>query len=212
MFRQRADVSKLREALDVLARFRNPGDRTFEVEWKFSRVSYFLGRQTPDENKAEKIFESGRDAGNIASSMEPSKPDGYFWYGANLGELSRISPVTVGIKAVGEIKTAMNKVIEIQPDYENSSAYDALAETELTTRIYGGSTDKAIELLEKALQTEKNNMDLHIRLAEAYLAAKRDREAKDQLEQAMRMPPDPDYLPEYKESMEQAKKMLRTKF
>ena len=211
-FRQRADISKLRDAIDVLARFRNPGDRSFEVEWKFARCSFFLGRQISDNKEAEKIFENGRDAGNIASSIEPSKPDGYFWYGANLGELSRISTVTVGSKAVGEIKTAMNKVIGIQPGYENSSAYDALAETERTTRIYGGSTDKAIELLEKALQTEKNNMDLHIRLAEAYLAVKKDREAKDQLEQAMRMPPDPDYLPEYKESMEQAKKMLRTKF
>ena len=106
----------------------------------------------------------------------------------------------------------MNKVIELQPDYEDSNAYDALAQVELGSRLYGGSPEKAIELLEKALQTEKRNAELRIHLAEAYLAVKRSNDAKHQLELALQTQPDPEYLPEQKESIEEAKKMLRTKF
>ncbi len=212
LFRQRADVSKLKQAIDVLAKVRVPGDRNFEVEWKFAEYSYFLGGKMTDENESKKTYESGRDAGSNASSMEPAKPDGYFWYGANLGELSRLNPLTVGVKSIDDLKGSMNKVIEIQPGYQNSSAYDALAQIEMDSRMFGGTPDKAIELLEKALQTEKNNMDMRIHLAEAYLAVKRDRDARSQLEQALQMRPNPEYLPEYNESLEEARKMLKTKF
>lgn len=212
LFRQRADKAKLSEAVDLLAGFRRADDRNFEVEWKFAKYSYLLGIATKDEKESEKLFEKGREAGKIASSMEPSKPDGYFWYAANLGEISRISPITVGIKSVDDIKSSMNKVIEIQPGYQNSNAYNALAQVEMETRLYGGSPEKAIELLEKALQTEKNNASLHLHLAEALLAVKKPVEARHQLDLLFQIKPDPEYVPEHNESLEEAKKMIKNKF
>ena len=212
LFKQRADLSKLHEAVDLLAGFRSPDQRNFDVEWKFAKCSYFLGVATKDEKDSEKIFTKGRDAGKIASSLDPTKPDGYFWYAANLGEISRLNPVTVGIKSVDDIKSSMYKVIELQPGYQNSSAYDALAQIEMETRVYGGTTDKAIELLETALQTEKHNGDLRINLAEAYLAAKKKPEARHQLDLLLQMTPDPDYMAEHAENVAQAKKMIQTKF
>src|SRR5205807_6946623 len=96
LFRQREDISKLRDAVATLARFRSPDRRTFEVEWRFAKYNYFLGIESKDEKEAEKAFEQGRDAGKLAADMKPDMPDGYFWYGSNLGELSRLDPVTVG--------------------------------------------------------------------------------------------------------------------
>ena len=212
LFKQRADLSKLHEAVDLLAGFRSPDQRNFDVEWKFAKCSYFLGVATKDEKEAEKIFAKGRDAGKIASYLEPAKPDGYFWYAANLGEISRLNPVTVGIKSIDDIKSSMYKVIEIQPGYQNSSAYDALAQIEMETRVYGGSSDKAIELLETALQTEKHNSDLRLDLAEAYLAVKKKTEARHQLDLLLQMSPNPEYAAEHVENVAQAKKMIQTKF
>ena len=106
----------------------------------------------------------------------------------------------------------MNKVIEIQPGYQSSNAYDALAQVEMETRLYGGSADKAIELLEKALQTEKNNADLRLHLAEAYLAVKKPVEARHQLDLLLQIKPDPEYVPEHDEAVEEAKKMIKNKF
>ena len=212
LFREREDIVKLRDAVAALAKMRNPGQRNFEVEWKFAKYSYFLGQRTTDQKESETVFTKGRDAGNIASSLEPNKPDGYLWYGANLGELCRMSPITVGLKSVDDVKGAMNKVIEIQPGYQNSSAYDALAQVEMESRMYDGTAEKAVELLEKALQTEKRNGALRLHLAEALLAVKKDKEARVQIDKVLQMDPDPEYLPEHKDTVAKAKKLLETKF
>lgn len=212
MFKERKDLSKLREAIDLLRRTRADKLRTYEVEWKYARCNYFLGRHTDDDKERETAFENGKAAAQIARQMEPNKPDGHFWYGANLGEQANRSPLMIGVKSVGEIRDAMNKVIELQPDYELASAFDALGTIELQTRLLGGKAEKAVEYLEKALALEPNNGDIRIHLAEAYLALKKDAEAKKQLEAVMKINPHTDYMPEYEEQVEKAKKLLSTKF
>ena len=161
LFAQRKDLSKLRDAIGMLSKARNPDSRDFEVEWKFARYNYFLGRHTSDEKEAEAVFNIGKDAAKIASNMEPQKPDGHFWFAANLGEICKKSPITVGLRSVGDVQESMKKVIELQPDYQGASAYDGLAQIELGTRLKGGSAEKAVEYLEKALSIENNNTNLN---------------------------------------------------
>ncbi|MBK7708734.1 MAG: hypothetical protein IPJ30_24015 [Acidobacteria bacterium] len=55
----------------------------------------------------------------------------------------------------------MNKVIELDPKYQGASAYDALAQVELsTTRMMGGKPEKAVEYLEKALELKGEHVHL----------------------------------------------------
>ena len=213
LFKDRGDLTKLREAVKSLASVRNPDARNYEVEWKFAKYNYFLGKLSKDEKEKEKVFEDGAAAGRIASRIEPNKADGYFWYGANLGEEAKLSPVTVGVKSVDDIKAALNKVIEIDPKYQNASAYDGLAQVELSTAgLMGGKPEKAVELLEQGLKIEDDNSYLHLHLAEAYLATGKKDEARKQLEYVLKMKPNPDYVPEHADTVEKAKKMLETKF
>jgi tetratricopeptide (TPR) repeat protein len=213
LFKERADLAKLREAVKQLAAVRNPDVRNYEVEWKYAKYNFFLGKHLTDEKEKEKAFEDGLQAGRIASRMEPNKADGYFWYAANLGELAKLSPVTVGVKSIDDIREAMNKVIEIDPKYQNASAYDGLAQLELSTAgLMGGKPEKAVEYLETALKLENDNSYLHLHLAEAYLATGKKDEAKKQLEYVLKMKPNPDYVPEHTQTVEKAKKMLETKF
>lgn len=212
LFRQREDIAKLREAVALLAKNRTPDKRIYEIEWQFARFSYFLGKQTDNEKEADTAFERGKQAGRIASRIEPNKPEGHFWFAANLGEQAKDSPVTVGIKSVDDIREAMNKVIEIQPEYQGASAFVALAQIELITGMFGGDAQKAIEYLEKALEIEKDNGYIYLHLAEAYLATGRRAEAKTQLQHILKMKPAPDYVIEYKEVSEKAKKLLETRF
>ena len=212
LFKLREDIAKLQEAVNVLGKARDWRDPDFEIEWKFARMNYFLGKQSSDKKEAEGIFGRGRDAGAIAARLNPSRPEGHFWFGANLGELARMDPMITGIKSVGDIRSAMNKVLEIDPSYQNSSAYDALAQIELESRLTGGSSDKAVELLQKALETERDNSNLHLHLASAYLAQKKDAEARKQIDLLLAMKPNPEYAIEYRDSVAQAKKMLETKF
>ena len=212
LFAQRTDVAKLREAVQTIARGRNNDQRNFEVEWKFAMYNYFLSKQLSDGKEVDKILKDGYTAGLIASRLEPNKPDGYFWAGANLGEQARRSPITVGLKSTSEIRELMNKVIEIQPNYQGASAFDAIAQLELATRLTGGKPEKAVEYLEKALTHEKENSYIYLHLAEAYLAVQKPAEAKKQLDYIFKMKPNPEYETERQEVLEKAKKMLDTKF
>lgn len=213
LFKQRADLAKLRQAVKLLAAARNADNRNYEIEWQFARFNYFLGKQATDEKESAKAFEDGIQAGKIAAKIEPDKADGYFWYGANLGEQAKQSPVTVGFKAIDEIRAAMNKVIEINPKYESASAYVALAQVELKAGVLGGGkAEKAVEYLEKALALEKENTYIYLYLGEAYLAVGRDAEAKKQLEYLLKMKPKPEYQFEYDETVAKAKKLLETRF
>lgn len=212
LFAQRENVAKLKEAIQTIAHARNADQRNFEVEWKFAKYNYFLGKQTIDETEAEKYLKAGYSAGMIASRIEPNKPEGYFWAAANLGEQAKRSPITVGLKSKGEIRDLMNKVIEIQPNYQGASAFDGLAQLELATRLTGGSAEKAVEYLEKAITYEKANSYLYLHLAEAYLAVQKTAEAKKQLDHILKMKPSPEYLNEHQEVLEKAKKILDTRF
>ncbi len=212
LFKQREDVAKLREAITTLRKARDYKNRNFEVEWKFAKFNYFLGKQSTDDKESNTAFEEGRDAAKIASTLEPQKPEGHFWFGANLGELSRKNMITVGIKSLPDVRAAMERVVDLQPGYQNSSAYDVLGQIELESRMIGGKPEKAVEILEKALETEKDNMNIHLHLAEAYLALKKEGEAKKQLDKVLAMKPNPDFLIECREAVEKAKKLLATKF
>ncbi len=212
LFGQREDVAKLREAVQTLAKVRSPDARNFEVEWKYAMYNYFLGKQLTDDKESDTAFTNGKEAAQIAERLAPDKPDGYFWYAANLGEQSDRSPVTVGIKSINDIRSAMQKVIEIQPDYQGASAYDALGQLELETEVMGGDPKKAVEYLEKGIAVEKDNSYLRLHLAQAYLEVGRKADAKKQLEYILQMQPLPDYALEYKETADEAKKLLETKF
>jgi hypothetical protein len=62
--------------------------------------------------------------------------------------------------------------------------------------------------MEKGLRFGKTNAFLHLHLAEAYLKIGRTADARRQLNAIITMTPDHDYLPEYKEAVMEARKLL----
>jgi tetratricopeptide (TPR) repeat protein len=212
LFDQRTELGNLRQAIANLTRARRENAKSYDVQWRLAKYNYFLGRHTEDEKERDKAFGDGVNDGKVAVRMEPEKPDGHFWYGANLGEQSNRNPIKAGLSAIDEVKKEMSKVIELKPDYELASAFVVLAQVELVTRILGGDPKKAAELLQRSIDLEKFNGDARIQFAEALLALDRDAEAKKQLEFVLQMKPNPAYLPEYEQQVAVAKKMLDSKF
>lgn len=207
LYRQREELSKLRDGIALLQRARNADAQNFEANWKLAKFDYYLGDKTADDRESDKVFKEGVAAGKVAERIAPEKADGYFWTGACLGGRAKRNPITEGITSVGEIRAAMNKTIEIEPAYQGASAYDVLAQIELAP-LTGGTTEKAVEYLEKAVALEKENTNIRLHLAEAYLRVNRKSEAKKQLDYLLNMKPNSDYLPEYAESVKEAKKLL----
>lgn len=210
LYRGREDLARLRDGIALLRRARNADAQNFEANWKLAKFDYYLGDKTADDRESDKVFKEGVAAGKVAERVAPDKADGYFWTGACLGGRAKRNPITEGITSIGEIRAAMNRTIEIEPAYQGASAYDVLAQIELAP-LTGGTTEKAVEYLEKAAALEKENTNIRLHLAEAYLRVNRTADAKKQLDYFLNMKPNPDYLPEYAESVKEAKK-LRARF
>ena len=212
LYKQRTDFAKLRDCIGLLKRARNADSKNLDVHWKIAQANYFLGKFTTDEKESEKAFKDGIDAGKTCINLAKDKPDGYFWVGANLGGRAEKSPITYGLTSLDEIRSMMNKVIEIQPNYQGASAYDALAQLELETRLTGGKAEKALEYLQKAVALDGENSYIHLHLAETYLALGKEAEAKKQIDFILKTKPSADFLPEYEDAKKDAEKLLKTRF
>ena len=209
LYKQRGEnLQKVKDGLQLLRRARVADSSNYEAAWKIAKFSYFLGNHAKDEETRDKAFAEGIAAGKIATRLQPDKPDGYFWTGANLGGQAKFSLID-GAANIPEIRQNMQKVIELQPNYQGATAYVALAQIELKTRgILGGSPQKAVAYLEQALKLEKQNSLIYLHLAEAYLALNRKAEARKMLEAMYKLPKNDEYAFERREAEEKAQKLL----
>lgn len=210
-YAKRENLEQARQAINLLKRARLAESKNYEAAWKLAQASYFIGKFSPDEKESEKSYKQGVETARATIKLAPDKPDGYFWTGANLGGQAQKS-MLAGATSIGEVREMMNKVIEIQPDYQIGSAYVALAQVELATRLTGGKAEKALEYLEKAMAVNSENSYTRLYLAEANLALGRPAEAKKHLDFILKTKPDPTLAAEYNDALAQAKKLLETKF
>lgn len=208
LYAQRDDLARIREGLGKLRGARAAEPNNYEVAWRASKLNYYLGDNTTNEAERDKAFEDGVDAGRAAIKLQPEKPEGHFWLGANLGGQAKVS-VLSGMADTEEIRQEMETVLKLDEGYLSGSAYMALGQVYLESpRMMGGDPKKAVEYMEKGLKFGEKNPVLHLRLAEAYLAVDRKADARKQLDTVLSMTPDPDYLPEHKKAMAEARKLL----
>lgn len=206
-YSQREDLSKVRLGIAVLQQARIADDGNYEATWKLAKLNYYLGLHSTDDRDREAAFREGIDAGKIAVQLQGDEADGHFWLGANYGGSAELS-LLAGLANFQDIRSEMEKVVQIDERYEGGSAYMVLGQLyRKAPKILGGDNQKAVEYLEKGLRFGGNNSLLRLRLAEAYHALNRDREARKQIDFILKMTPDSNYLPEYREAVGQAKKL-----
>ena len=208
LYSQREDLSKVRLSVAELRQARIADYGNYEAAWKLARASYYLGAHTTDERERDEAFREGSDVGKIAVQLDSGKPEGHFWLGANYGGAAEHSTLA-GLSTVEDIRREMEAVLKIDEQFQGGSAHLALGQLYLQApRLLGGDYQKAIEHLEKGLKSGSNNAMIRLRLAEAYSDTNRDAEARKQIEVILKMTPDPNYIPEYKEAVDKAKKLL----
>ncbi len=208
LYAQREDLAKVRQAV-ALVRLAQVADYgSYEAAWKLAEFEYYLGEHTTDERERDEAFREGTEAGKSAVKLQPNKPEGHFWLGANYGGTAEHSTLA-SLSSVDEIRNEMETVLKFDERFQGGSAYMVLGQLYLQApRILGGDHQKAVENLEKGLRFGKDNSLLRLRLAEAYHAVGRDADARKQVDALRSLTPDPNYVPEHKEALDQAKKLL----
>ena len=207
LYAEREDLTRLRAGIALLRRARALEPGQYEAAWRNSEFDYYLGAHTSDEGERDKAFQDGAEAGKAAVALRPEKPEGHFWLGANYGGSAQHSTLA-GLTSIDDITTEMETVLKLDEGYQGGSAYMALGQLYLEApRMLGGDPQKGVAFLEKGLRFGQNNSLLRLHLAEAYIAVKRNDEARKQLDAIDALKPDPDYLPEHKETLAAAAKL-----
>lgn len=209
LYGEREDLARLRAGITSLRRAHALEPGSYEALWRLSRFNYYLGSHTPDESERDRVYRDGAAAGRAAIELQPGRPEGHFWLGANYGGSAEHSTLA-GLTSVDNIIEEMETVLRLDEGYQGGSAYMVLGQVYLQApRMLGGDQQKAVELLEKGLRFGDDNVLLRLRLAEAYVAVKRFEDARKQLDAIEKIKPNPDYLPEYKEALAEALKLRR---
>jgi len=204
----REDLSKARAAVAALRQAQTADYGNYEAAWKLARASFYVAEHTDVDSEREDMYREGIDTGKAAVQLQPDKPDGHFWLGANYGGSAAHSTLA-NLSSFQDIKGEMETVLKLDESYQGYSAYLGLGRLYLQApRVLGGDVAKAIEYLEKGVKHNPNNTLMRVDLAQAYEASNRDADAKKQIETLMAMTPDPKYAPEHKDAVDKAKKLL----
>ena len=208
LYEDREDMNKARVAVTTLRQAHAADYGNYEAAWKLARAAFYVGDRTNNDDERDDMFREGTEAGKVAVQLQPEKPEGHFWLGANYGGTAAHSTLS-NLSSFQDIKREMEKVLQLDESYQGYSAYLGLGRLYLQApKILGGDSNKAIEYLEKGVKHNPNNTLMRYHLAEAYKANNRDGEAKKQIEALMAITPDPKYMAEHKQAVEKAKKLL----
>ena len=205
-YRARDDLKHLEEGIVLLRQAATTDPNSYEANWRLAKFSYYLARHTEGEYR-DRAFRDGINAGKMAVQLQPDKPDGHFWLGANYG--GALESGSFGLASLGDVRKEMDAVLKIDEGYQDGSAYMVLGLVDLKAPyIAGGDKQRAVTEMEKGLQFGKANAFLRLHLAEAYQAVGRTPDAREQLNAILSLTPDPNYLPELKEAQTQAQQLL----
>jgi tetratricopeptide (TPR) repeat protein len=208
LYQGREDMTKARLAVTALRQAHAADYGNYEAAWKLARAAFYVADRTDNETERDTMFKEGTDAGKAAVQLQPTKPDGHFWLGANYGGDAAHSTLA-NLSSFQDIKGEMEAVLKLDEGYQGYSAYLGLGRLYLQApKMLGGDPSKAVEYLEKGVKLNPNNTLMRYELAAAYETLNRSADAKKQIESLMAATPDPKYTAEHKQAIENAQKLL----
>jgi tetratricopeptide (TPR) repeat protein len=210
LYADRANMASAQRALDIWSGElkTHPGD--FEVAWKLARIAYWLGTHGPEAGRRT-FLEQGVEAGRTASTVEPAKPEGFFWLAANMGALAESFGMRAGLKYRKPIKEALETVLRLDPAFQNGSADRALGRWYARVPgLFGGSNKQAEAHLKTSLQHDPDSTISHFFLAELLLDQGRKGEARAELQKVIDAPVKPEWGPEDDDYRTRARALLPT--
>ncbi len=209
-----AEMKDMATAQEARAKYQEAATKagSYEAFWKLARILYYVGDNTESKKEKKIIFSQGVYFAKRAVEMEPEKPDGHYWLGVNYGVFGETKGVLKSLSLVKPIKEAMNKVIELDREYEDGGPDRVLGRVYFKVPgIAGGSKKKSLEHLLKSKELGPNDALTRCYLADTFLSLKEVDKAREELEYVLSMESDPRWIAGVDDYKEDAKKMLQKK-
>ena len=208
LYADRANLASARRAADIWSAEAASNPRDFDADWKLARADYWLGGHAPEPERRS-FLEKGIEAAKKAIALEPNRPEGHFWLGADMGGLAESFGLRAGLKYRGPIKDELETVLRIDPLFQQGSADRALGRWYYKVPgLFGGSNKQAEQHLRAALKANPISTATHYYLAELLVDEGRKAEASAELQAVIDAPLDPFWGPEDQDFKAKARALL----
>jgi tetratricopeptide (TPR) repeat protein len=188
--RDQAEIESLRKVIDQ-AHSEAQQHGTAEAYERLAQFELWLCEAAHghnDEKLLKQAAEVGVAAAEKAVALNPNSSEAHRIEGEAIGEL--IPHVFAGGMRYGRRSTAeLDKAIELDPRNANAYIGRAIAYF-FTPAAFGGSRDKAMEMLKKAIELDPSSDTAHIWLAQVYFAKREHAEAVREINEARRLDPE----------------------
>ena len=199
--------SSLQEAAKNLDHLNEVNPSDYQILWRCARVYYSLA-DIDGTKGSEKIrlLEKAIACAKNAIALNSKGVEAHYWLGVSLGDYADTKGMFKAISLLGDIRKEMEKVIELQPDYENAGAYLVLGRMDFQLPGFmGGDKKRAMSEYEHGLKIFSSNFLLKTYLAESYIREGRKEEAKKLLNEVLSSPINLKLNPEAKDAQKEAK-------
>lgn len=186
----RASSTNINKAIDAFQRSLDTNINPSESAASLLKSYYFKGMFTgKSEDRRQKIYGEGRELGKNMMEKYPDSAPIKFWYGANIGRWAKVhgfvKAATNGIAK--KLRRICKDIIEINPEYQGGGGYRILAQVHfyspnIPLLMSWPSDEKALELIEKALNIAPDHPTNRMLYGEVLLEFDRHQEAKKQLQ------------------------------
>ncbi len=212
LYVERADLAKAKEALAKYQAALLKGESAFDAYWKMARVEYWIGDHETVKAEKRRTFELGIYHSKKAVQAAPDKADGHYWLAVNYGSYGEVKGILKSLSLVKPLKAELNKVLEIDPAYDDGGADRILGRMfyELPGFI-GGDKKKSLAHLLKSRDIGPRVGITRIYLADTYLVLDDVEKARAELEFVIGLDPDPKLIPETADEKVLARKRLEGK-
>ncbi len=211
-YQGREKAENIRKGLALLRQAVGQNPQDYEAWWRIAKYACFLADDLSHSEKL-KLLDEGIEAARKAVGLRPNRVEAHFWLGANLGLSAEERGILTGLRLVGAIRSEMETVVRLDPDYEQGAGNRVLARIYYRAPFFkGGDKRRSIELLEECLKRYPENSLTMLYLADSLLAVGRHGEARRQLEKILDLCPDPLYGPELAANQEEARGQLAKYF
>ena len=115
-----------------------------------SRYYLFSGEGLAKDDDKRAVYEKGVEYAKKALKLDDKNADAHFYYAASLGRCAQLKGLFNAMGSAGEIKKEFERTLELNPKHPIAKV--ALANYYYQVPgLFGGSTEKAIELLKEAI-------------------------------------------------------------
>ena len=174
-----------------------------DVVYRLARSIFLLGEEESNPNRQADIYYRGFNYAKKALSINVDNGHANFWYAAYIGKIGLLEGTEQKILNSYEVKQYGMRAINLIPDYEHS--YHLMGrwhyelaeltwfERSIASLIYAtppkGSYEKAVELFQKAIEINFNEIRHHFWLANTYKAQGQNSLAKKQFRIVLSLKP-----------------------